>query len=97
MNPRPTPKLARDPLDPPTQRLQPQDRRDLVLRPHLVSPQDLRLRHRLTSAPIHLDPPGSVIQRVQFLVSLGVQFYMSPDTPWERAGAMVHRADRKRF
>src|SRR4051794_30183156 len=74
------PKLARDPLDPPTQRLQPQHRRDLVRRPHLVSPQDLRLRHRLTSAQIHLDPPGSVIQRVHFLLSSGVQFYMSPDS-----------------
>jgi len=77
------PELPRDPLDSPAQRLQPQHRRNLVRRPHLVSPQDLRLRAKLTSAPVHLDPPGSFIQRVQFLMSSGVYFYMSPDKRWQ--------------
>jgi hypothetical protein len=70
-------------LIPQPRRLQPQHRRNLVRRPHLVSPQDLRLRAKLTSAPVHLDPPGSFIQRVQFLMSSGVYFYMSPDKRWQ--------------
>src|SRR6476620_8198931 len=79
--------LPRNPLDPPTQRLQSQHRRDLVRRPHLVSPQDLRPQHTLTFVENHLDPPGPVIQRVQFSMSSGVQFYMSPDNEIE---ALLH-------
>ena len=51
------PELARDPLDPPTQRLQPQHRRDLVRRPHLISPRDLRPRDNVVSRSTPSRPP----------------------------------------
>ena len=72
------PHLGRDPSLSPTQRLQPQHRRDLVRRAHLIPPQllqPLRYIYRF-GHPRHL---LSQIEVVQFLMSPPVQFYLSPD------------------
>ena len=69
--------LARGPLDSSAQRLQPQHRRDLLRRLHHLPPRQLFPRMRLHRS---FHPTLLVSERVQFLLSPGLQFHLSPDT-----------------
>jgi hypothetical protein len=68
--------LFRDPLDAPPQPLQAQHRRDLVRRLHHLPPRQIPPRKRLHR---FFHPTLLVSEGLQFPLSPGVQFYLSPD------------------